>query len=115
MTDPSPLSVSTVMTDRHALVTINGEIDLATAPEVEAAIRASIDDGAGSVAIDMSGTTFMTCAGIGALVAARHHGQHTHVSVGVTRPSTPVSRMLRLGGVAALLLSATSADDLTPA
>jgi len=102
------------MTDRHALVTITGEVDLATAPAVEAAIRASIDDGAGSVAVDMSGTTFMTCAGIGALVAGRQHGLLTQVTVGVTGPSAPVARILRLANALALI-SPSGADDLTPA
>jgi anti-anti-sigma factor len=60
-------------------VVLTGDIDIATSPELAAAIPKS-----GSVWIDFSGVTFVDSAGVGVLIAAyraaRHRGDRLRVS-----------------------------------
>lgn len=112
MTDVS-ITISTFITDRHALVTVAGEVDHATAPAVETATCECIDNGAVLVAVDMSATTFMACAGINALISARTYGLKARAAVGVIRPSEPVARILHLCDVDVLLLGPTTPNHPT--
>jgi anti-sigma B factor antagonist len=53
--------------DRYIL-TVSGEVDLATSPELDAAIIGAIESGATSVVIDLSAVTFMDSSGLGVIV-----------------------------------------------
>jgi len=55
--------------DRY-LITVFGEVDLATSPELDIAIIAAIDSGATSVVIDLSDVSFMDSSGLGVIVRA---------------------------------------------
>lgn len=55
--------------DRY-LITVSGEVDLATSPELDIAIIAAIDSGATSVVIDLSDVSFMDSSGLGVIVRA---------------------------------------------
>jgi ABC-type transporter Mla MlaB component len=52
------------------VVTLVGEIDVATAPSLEAALSIAFSE-RGNVIVDMAGVTFMGSSGIGELVRAR--------------------------------------------
>lgn len=55
--------------DRY-LITVSGEVDLATSPDLDVAIIAAIDAGAASVVIDLSDVSFMDSSGLGVIVRA---------------------------------------------
>jgi anti-sigma B factor antagonist len=55
--------------DRY-LITVSGEVDLATSPELDVAIIAAIDSGATSVVIDLTDVSFMDSSGLGVIVRA---------------------------------------------
>jgi anti-sigma B factor antagonist len=55
--------------DRY-LITVSGEVDLATSPELDTAIIAAIDSGATSVVIDLTDVSFMDSSGLGVIVRA---------------------------------------------
>lgn len=55
--------------DRY-LITVTGEVDLATSPELDTAIIAAIDAAAASVVIDLSDVSFMDSSGLGVIVRA---------------------------------------------
>ena len=63
-----PLEVATAETGYGALVTIAGELDLATVPRVRAAFRAPELDHAGAVVVDLTGVTFMDSTGLAAVL-----------------------------------------------
>jgi len=54
-------------TDRY-VITVSGEVDLATSPELDVAIIAAIDSGTSSVAIDLTDVSFMDSSGLGVIV-----------------------------------------------
>jgi anti-sigma B factor antagonist len=53
--------------DRYVL-TVSGEVDLATSPEVDAAIIGAIESGTSSVVIDLTDVSFMDSSGLGVIV-----------------------------------------------
>jgi anti-sigma B factor antagonist len=55
--------------DRY-LITVSGEVDLATSPELDTEIIAAIDSGATSVVIDLTDVSFMDSSGLGVIVRA---------------------------------------------
>ena len=52
------------------VITVAGEVDLATSPELDTAIIAAVDAGATSVVIDLSDVSFMDSSGLGVIVRA---------------------------------------------
>ena len=60
---------TTPESDRY-LITVSGEVDLATSPELDVAIIAAIDSGATSVVIDLTDVSFMDSSGLGVIVRA---------------------------------------------
>ena len=53
--------------DRYVL-TVSGEVDLATSPDLDAAIIAALDSGAGSLVVDLTDVSFMDSSGLGVIV-----------------------------------------------
>jgi anti-sigma B factor antagonist len=56
---------------RAGVVSVTGEIDLATAPALEQTLRGVSDDRTGEVIVDLTGCTFLDSQGLGALVATK--------------------------------------------
>ncbi len=78
------------------VVSVAGELDVATAPELARAL-AGID---GDVTVDLSGATFADPSGLRVLLAARAGGCRLRV---VRRGGGPVARLLTLTGTDTLL------------
>jgi len=83
-----------ISTDHSGTVFVAGEVDLAGAPALDAALRAWGDH---VVRIDMSKVTFLDSTGVNVLIAAVHerHGG----SVVLERISAPALRTLEIAGV----------------
>ena len=58
------LRVTTTESGRCRIVECHGELDIATAPDVEVIVRSMVDQGAEELRLDWSGLTFMDSTGI---------------------------------------------------
>ncbi len=66
-----PLDISARLDHATTSLFVVGEIDLATAPTLTAAITEALEsDGIDTLIIDLAGVTFLDCTGIAALVRA---------------------------------------------
>ena len=72
------------------------EINLANAAHVTAELRAALWESEENVVIDLSGTKFVDCGGLGALVALRNDARKRPVHLDLVNPPEPVMRLLRL-------------------
>jgi anti-sigma B factor antagonist len=54
------------------VVTVSGDIVLASSPAVRVELYAAIDTGATRVVVDLREVTFLDCSGLSVLVAARN-------------------------------------------
>ncbi len=68
---PAPASIEASRVDDVAVLRVEGRLDAAVAPALQAAVRAAIADGAGQVDLDLRGVTDWDDDGAAALVACR--------------------------------------------
>ena len=78
-----------------------GELDLATAPELEEQVLAAVRANEGTVVLDLRELTFMDSTGVRTIVAAHKAAEETGVELRVIRPNpdNPVSRVIEISGI----------------
>jgi anti-sigma B factor antagonist len=81
------------------VIMARGDIDLESAPSLCVDLLDALDTHR-EVVLDLSGVTFMDCAGLRALVHARNHADRRGARLILRRPGAPVLRLLRLTGLA---------------
>lgn len=97
--DPTPFRMERQRTASGIrTVTVSGEIDLATAPQLSAAL-ADRDDGETGLVLDLRPTTFLDSSGIRVLVEAHRAGAADGIPFSVAG-SPLVVDLLRTTGVA---------------
>jgi anti-sigma B factor antagonist len=99
--DPPPFEIDKADVDGHLLLTLRGELDLASAPELEDAALPVIRDG-GRVVIDLRGLEFIDSSGVRVLVAGHAAAQVSggHVKVVRAVRESPVDRVIDIAGIA---------------
>ncbi|WP_445152430.1 STAS domain-containing protein [Baekduia sp. Peel2402] len=103
----APFSVGVETTGARTIVAARGELDLATAPELEAALLPPLKEGV-SIALDLRGLEFMDSTGVRVIVAAHLAAQeHAATLTVVVIPDGPVARVLEISGLDAVLDVAT--------
>ncbi|WP_039814600.1 STAS domain-containing protein [Nocardia otitidiscaviarum] len=80
--------------DEATVLTVAGEVDLATAPALENAIDATLGGKPAVLVIDLSEVSFLASAGMAALVAAHQRAGDTRIAVVADGPAT--SRQLKM-------------------
>ena len=102
--DPTGFSISISDRDGRAVVVIRGELDLATAPDLEAAIKSRLDDGQ-DVVVDLRELEFMDSTGLRVLVAAHARVEGTEQRFLIVRPlpGASIERILAVAGVERVL------------
>ncbi|QIS24264.1 STAS domain-containing protein [Nocardia terpenica] len=89
------MTTSVSVHDEATVLTVAGEVDLATAPALENAIEATLGGKPAALIIDLSQVSFLASAGMAALVAAHQRaGSVTHIAVVADGPAT--SRQLKM-------------------
>ncbi len=87
-------------TDAAVLVlALSGELDLLTAPELEAALSEAQGEPHELLAIDLSQLTFMDSSGLAVLVGAKESADASGRRVVLRRPGPQVRRLLALVGL----------------
>jgi anti-sigma B factor antagonist len=82
------------------VLSVGGEVDLATAPQLHAKLVDLVEVGeAGSVLVDLTPVAFMDSTGLTVLLAARKRARARGRSVQLVCPEGPVLRAMRLTGV----------------
>lgn len=109
-TDPAPFSVAVDDHNGRLVVIVRGELDLATAPQLEEAVLPAVRAGRDTV-IDLRDLEFMDSTGVRVMVAAHLAAQEHGGRLAVVRAhaGTPVHRVLEVSGLDSVL---EMVDDL---
>jgi anti-anti-sigma factor len=91
-------------------VTVSGELDLATAPQLEAVFEALEPARSDRVVIDLEAVTFIDSSGIRALVRAKRRFDGLDASLVLDGVSPAARQVLEISGVLDLLSEATDPD-----
>ena len=91
--DANPLAdamtTSVAVHDEATVLTVTGEVDLATAPALETAIDAALSGDPAALIIDLTQVSFLASAGMAALVGAHQRaGQATRIAIVADGPAT---------------------------
>ncbi|WP_372788229.1 STAS domain-containing protein [Paraconexibacter sp.] len=101
MNVPSPVTITVeTLPDATGVVSVDGEIDLATSADLEARVREHVAaDGPRTVVIDLAACGFLDSTGVAALL--RLHGELAERTIGLVlvAPPGPVLRVLSLMGI----------------
>src|SRR3954454_13970070 len=97
---PDEFSISVSDVNGRAHLTLRGELDIATAPELEQLVNERIDSGQ-EVVVDLRGLEFMDSSGIRVLVAAHARAGRSGTRVVVVRPapSSAVAKIVEVSGL----------------
>jgi anti-sigma B factor antagonist len=88
-----------VLSTAPLVVGVSGEIDIASAPKLREELLGALRRHGARLALDLDGVSFMDCAGINVLLAARRHARHEGGWVRVARASRPARHILILTGL----------------
>jgi anti-anti-sigma factor len=97
---PEDFSISAEDRDRRAHLTLRGELDLSTAPELEQLVNERLDGGQ-EVVVDLRALEFMDSSGIRVLVAAHARAGRNGTRLFVVRPGpgTAVAKIVEVSGL----------------
>lgn len=91
--------VETVHGESCDAVVVRGELDVATAPLLEAVLDAVISLRPRRLEVDLAGVTFLDAQALGTLNSARRRQTARHATLVLRRPSAIVRRVLALAGL----------------
>jgi anti-anti-sigma factor len=86
--------------DGHALVSARGELDIATAAQAHAYLRAVLEsEKKGKVTLSLAELTFCDAAGLGVLARVAGYARRTGRSLRLTGPRPGLVRIMRITGM----------------
>jgi anti-sigma B factor antagonist len=96
--------------DRVCVVSPDGEIDLATAPALKAALLESLHEGYRDVIVDLSGVSHMDSTGLGVLVAF-HRRLDGHGRLAIAAIQRAVLTIFEITGIGAKFDTFATVDE----
>jgi anti-sigma B factor antagonist len=96
------------------ILSIKGEIDIATAGTLDEAVEQAVSDGRTRIAIDLEGVSFMDSTGLRTLIVAHRRLADIGGMLAVIPGSGPTRRLLEVAGVVDTLEVVHSVGDLPP-
>jgi anti-sigma B factor antagonist len=81
------------------IVTVTGEIDISTAPELRRRLAALVDAGAEWVVIDLDAVDFLDSTALSILIGAQRRLERERCHLGLVATRPPVLRVLEVTGL----------------
>lgn len=78
------------------LVTVEGELDVATSPLLRRRLDAVVEAGGRDVRVDLTAVGFMDSSGLGALMAVHHRLRECDGRISITGAAPPVRKILEI-------------------
>ncbi|MFI0352252.1 STAS domain-containing protein [Actinomadura sp. 9N407] len=99
VTPPIGAGLSRERLPGHVLITLRGELDVASTPALRERLHAALQDPGPLVVIDLSQVTFCDASGLALLVGARRRTEPKGVTLVLAAPSAQMTRMLGVTGL----------------
>jgi anti-sigma B factor antagonist len=80
------------------VVSVSGEVDLATAPALERTLRGAAEDQMGEVIVDLTCCSFLDSRGLTALLATRERLGHSDRSLGLVLSNPHILKIFQITG-----------------
>ena len=92
----TPLAVKRSQTDGFDVLSVEGELDIATAPRMLAALNEALAEMAAPVIVDLSKVIFMDSTGLALLINARRRVRRRGQGFAIVCPGGPISRVFEI-------------------
>jgi anti-sigma B factor antagonist len=92
----TPLAVKRSTSDGHDVLSVEGELDIATAPRMLAALNDALAEIARPLVIDLSRVVFMDSTGLALLINARRRVRRLGQGFAIACPQGPISRVFEI-------------------
>jgi anti-anti-sigma factor len=112
MDEPAHLRIAASAVNGVVVITLAGELDLASSPDLAVAIADATSSGAELVIVDLRGVEFMDSTGIGVLVRAHQSATDAGCRFAVVKGSPQVDRILSLTKLDGLMTLLDAPDEL---
>jgi len=110
MTMPS-FDLRVVRSDGQTCIAPCGELDIATAPQLEEAVSEATQGAVAELVLDLRELTFMDSTGLRALAQANVKAQQAGTALSIWRGSRQIERVLEISGLGPLLPLADAPAD----
>jgi anti-sigma B factor antagonist len=105
------LTVSTELHGDVAVVEVAGELDMATAPQLQYEVSRLVDAGQIRLVFDLANVTFCDSTGLSVFVRARNRCEAAGGEVRLAAPQRAVQRILEVSGLVEVLNTYPSVDE----
>jgi anti-anti-sigma factor len=112
MDAPRQLQIEVREEPRAVIIALQGELDLASAPCVQARLETAASSDAELVIVDVRGVTFMDSTGLNVLVMAHQASDRSNQRFAIVKGSPQADRLFSLTGTDALFVLADSPERL---
>jgi anti-sigma B factor antagonist len=92
----TPLAVKRTRSDGYDLLAVEGELDIATAPRMLAALNEALADMACPVIVDLSRVVFMDSTGLALLMNAGRRVRRRGQGFAIVCPGGPIARVFEI-------------------
>lgn len=82
--------------DGYAVLTVDGELDIATAPRMIAALNEALADMATPLVVDLTSVVFMDSTGLALLMNARRRAMRLGQGFAIVCPDGPIARVFEI-------------------
>jgi anti-anti-sigma factor len=103
MTEREAFAVTVEGTDDGARIVVQGDVDIATVPRLEHALKQSLSASPAHVMIDLSAVEFVDSSGLRFLLRASQSAEHSGWSLALVRPAGSATKAFQLTGADKLL------------
>jgi anti-sigma B factor antagonist len=110
-----PLAIERISRDGVELVSVEGEIDIATAPRLLAVLNQTVADARGPLVVDLSDVGFMDSTGLALLINAHRRLSRRQHGFAVVCPPGPLLRVFEVTDMVDMLRVCPDVDSAAQA
>ena len=99
MTNRFECEIENAQAGAACVLTVRGDIDLASAPDFETALRTALEGSPGSITIDLGALTFIDSSGLRVLVSLSKDAQSQGATIALRNVPRHAQRVLDITGL----------------
>ncbi len=105
------LGVTTNVVDDRVVLSVSGEIDVATAPQLREELLKAVHEGRGTVVLDLLGVTFLDSTGLGVIVGGLKRARSNDGDLVLVVDNRSILKVLEITGLTRVFSVHATVDD----